>query len=185
MSLLLYFYLVHFLADYTFQSSCLVKYKSEHFFGIVIHSTVHLLTLLAVLAPFLSDSKVWTAIAIIYVTHIIIDQSKTVLNKAYPKLILFFYFLDQAVHLLVVTACGYYVGLLTPKYLTGTALTLYSDQSVVLYLLILVLVTYFYDVTRYFVKKEYKKKPFKRDWRTMGMNAGIVTIAFGLYWVLY
>ena len=85
--------------------------------------------------------------------------------------------------MLIVTACSYYVGPLSPKYLTGMPLALYSSQSVVLYLLILMLVTYFYDVTRYFVKQEYKKRPFKRDWRTMGINAGIVTIAFAVYWL--
>jgi hypothetical protein len=184
MSLLLYFYLIHFLADYTFQSSSLVKYKSEHFLGIVIHSSVHLVTLMAVLAPFLCNSRIWTSIAIIYVTHIIIDQSKVSLSKAYPKSTCFFYFLDQIVHMLIITACSYYVGLLTPEYLTGTALELYSNQSVVLYLLILVLVTYFYDVTRYFVRQHYDK-PFKRDYNTMLMNAGIVTVAFGVYWVGY
>lgn len=185
MSLLLYFYLVHFLADYTFQSSCLVKYKSEHFLGIVIHSTVHLLTLLVILAPFLPNEKVWISIAVIYFTHILIDQSKVMLNKRFPAYIRFFYFLDQAVHMLVITACSYYIGLLTPEYLTGAALGLYSDQSVILYLFLLIIVTYFFDVTRYFVRKEYKKGPFKRDWRMMGINAGIVTIAFAVYWLGY
>ena len=183
MSLLLYYYLVHFLADYTFQPSRLVRYKSEHFLGVVIHSSVHLLILLIVLAPFLPDNKVQATIAVIYVTHILIDQSKIMLSRMYPKYTRFLYFLDQAVHILIVTACSYYVGSLTPKYLTGTALALYADQSVVLYLLLLVLVTYFFDVSRYFVKQEYKKGPFKRDWRTMGINAGIVTIAFGIYWL--
>jgi len=85
MSLLFYFYLIHFLADYPLQSSALVKYKKEHFLGVFIHSTVHLVTLLIVLAPFLPNNRVWAAIAIIYITHNIIDQAKVMLNKAYPK----------------------------------------------------------------------------------------------------
>jgi len=185
MSLLLYFYLVHFLADYTFQSTSLVKYKSEHFLGIVIHSTVHLITLLVALAPFLPNNKVIIAIAVIYITHIMIDQSKVMLNRKYPKYIRSFYFLDQIVHMIIVTACAFYVGLLTPNYLSGELLQLYSSQSFLLYLLTLVLATYFYDVTCYFVKKEYLKKPYKRDYRNMLLNAGIVTVAFGLYWLVY
>lgn len=184
MSLLLYFYLIHFLADYPFQSSYLVKYKSEHFLGVLIHSSVHLVTLLVVLAPFLPNNRVWTAIGIIYITHIIIDQTKVMLNKAYPKHILFFYFLDQIVHLVIVTACAFYVGLLTPQYLTGAALNLYSSQSFVLYLLIMVFSTYFYDVTCYFIKGRHKEV-FKRDVKTMLKNAMIVTVAFGVYWVAY
>ena len=185
MSLLLYFYLIHFLADYTFQSSSLVKYKSEHFFGIVIHSTVHLLTLLVILSPFLPNNRVWTSIAVIYVTHIIIDQSKVSLSKTYPKFIRFFYFLDQILHLIIISACAYYIGLLTPQYLSGWALSLYSNQCFIMYLLVLVLVTYFYDVTCYFARKQYEKAPYKRDYRTMLTNAGIVTVAFGIYWAVY
>ena len=180
MSLLLYFYLVHFLADYTFQSSSLVKYKSEHFLGIVIHSTVHLLTLLVILAPFLPNNKVWVAIAVIYLTHIIIDQTKVSLNKAYPKYIRFFYFLDQITHLVIISACAYYIGPLTPKYLTNGALELYTNQPFILYLLLLVLGTHFYDVTRYFILKQYEKKPFKRDYKTMLLNAGIISAFFAL-----
>ncbi len=184
MSLLLYFYFIHFLADYPFQSFSLVKYKSEHFLGIVIHSSVHLLALLVVLAPFLPDSKLWIAIAIIYITHIIIDQTKVMLNKAYPRHVLFFYFLDQFSHLVIVTACAFYVGLLTPQYLTGEVMDLYSSQSVVLYLLIMVLSTYVYDVTRYFTQGRHKEA-FQRDYKTMLKNAIIVTVAFGVYWVAY
>lgn len=184
MSLLFFFYLIHFLADYPFQSSALVKYKSEHFLGVFIHSSVHLLTLLVVLAPFLPNNKLWAAIGIIYLTHIIIDQAKVMLNKAYPKYVLFFYFLDQITHLVIVTACAFYVGLLTPQYLTGVALDLYSSQTFVMYLLILVLSTYFYDVTCYFVRGR-DKEVFRRDFKTMLKNAIIVTVAFGVYWLAY
>jgi len=185
MSLLLYFYLVHFLADYTFQSSCLVRYKSEHFFGIVIHSTVHLLTLMLFLAPFLPNKRVLEAIAVIYLTHIVIDQTKVLLNKMYPKYMRLFYFLDQGVHMVIVTACSIYVGRLIPSYLGGDVLEIYSNQSIVLYFLVLILATYFFDVSRYFVKRHYKKRAFKRDWPGMGINAGIVTLIFALYWLAF
>lgn len=183
MSLLLYFFLIHFVADYAFQTSELVKYKTEHFLGVVLHTTVHLVTLLIVLSPFLPNNRLLTAIAFIYVTHIMMDQSKVTLNKAHDKYIRLFYFLDQAAHLSIATACAYWLGPLTPKYLTGMALELYTNQSVTLYLLIMVLVTYFYDVTRYFVHQDYIKKAYTRDYRTMLMNAGIVTVAFGIYWI--
>jgi len=183
MSLFFYLYLIHFLADYPFQSSKLVEYKIHHFFGVLVHSSVHLLTLLVVLAPFLPNRNVLLVIAVIYITHIIIDQTKVMLNKAYPKYIRFFYFLDQFTHLVVVSACAYYVGKLNPQYLTGTMMNLYSNQSVVLYLLIIVLSTYVYDVSRYFVLGQYKNA-FKRDIKTMLINAGIVTVAFGVFWIV-
>ncbi len=182
MNLILYLYLVHFLADYTFQSSSLVKYKSEHFLGVLIHSTVHLLTLSIILGPFLPENKVYVAIAVIYLTHIAIDQTKVMLNRAYPKRIRMFYFLDQLVHMIIITACALYIGPLSPKYLTGMALEVYSNQYVILYLLTLVLATYFFDVSKYFIRKQYKKKGFKRDWPQMGINAGIITLVFAILW---
>ena len=185
MTLIFYLYLVHFLADYSLQPSCLVKYKANHFLGVVIHSTVHLLTLLVVLVPFLPNSRVWIVIGIIYITHIIIDQTKVMLNKAHPQYIRFFYFLDQIVHLVVITACAWYAGVLSPGRLSGTALTLYSEPTVILYLLLLVLATYVCDVTCYFVKRGYKKGPFRRNYRNMLLNAGLVTVAFGIYWLVY
>ncbi|MBU0705843.1 DUF3307 domain-containing protein [Patescibacteria group bacterium] len=185
MTLFVYLYFIHFLADYTFQSSAIVKYKSEHFLGVVIHTTVHLLLLLIVLAPFLPDNKVWLSIGVIYVTHIMMDQTKVTLNRVRARYIRFFYFADQIAHLLIATACAWYIGPLMPKYLTGQALSLYTSQSFVLYLLILTLVTYFYDVTRYFVRRDYLKKPYRRDYRTMLINAGIVTVAFGVCWIAY
>ncbi|MFH0838461.1 MAG: DUF3307 domain-containing protein [Patescibacteria group bacterium] len=185
MSLFLYLYLIHFLADYTFQTLAIVRYKSEHFLGVVLHTTVHLLVLLIVLAPFLPDNKVWLSIGVIYITHIMMDQTKVTLNRVRAKYIRFFYFADQIMHLLIATACAYYIGHLTPKYLTGQALSLYTNRSFVLYLLILTLVTYFYDVTRYFICREYLRKPYQRDYRTMLKNAMIVTVAFGVYWLAY
>lgn len=185
MTLFLYLYLIHFLADYAFQTSALVKYKTDHFLGVILHTTVHLVALLVVLSPFMPNGRLLSVIAIIYVTHIMMDQSKVTLNKAHDKYIRLFYFLDQAAHLSIATACAYWLGPLMPKHLGGTALALYTNQMLVLYLLTLVLSTYFYDVTCYFVRQEYLKKPYIRDYRTMLMNAGIVTVAFGVYWLVY
>ena len=183
MTLFIYLYFIHFLADYAFQWSALVKYKSEHFLGILLHSTIHLVVHFVILAPFLYDKKVWIAIAIIYGAHIGLDQSKMELNKADPKHIRFFYFFDQLIHLVVITVCAWFVGRTEPHYLSGWALDLYTNQSVVLYLLILTLSTYFFDVSRYFVKMRMYKEEYQRDYKTMLINAGIVTVAFGMYWV--
>jgi hypothetical protein len=185
MTLFVYLYFIHFLADYTFQWSSLVKYKSDHFLGILLHSTIHLVAHFIILAPFLYDKKVWVAIAIIYLAHIGLDQSKMELNKADPKHIRLFYFIDQLIHLAVITVGAWFVGRTEPHYLSGWALDLYTNQSVALYLLILTLSTYFFDVSRYFCRMRTGKEEYKRDYKTMLINAGIVTVAFGVYWIAY
>lgn len=184
MSLFLYLYFIHFLADYVFQTSAMVKYKAKHFLGVLLHSTVHLVVLFVVLAPFLYDKRIWLAITVIYLAHIGLDQSKMELNRVDPKHIRYFYFIDQLIHLVVITICGWFVGNPAPHYLNGWALRVYMDQSIVLYLLLLTLCTYFYDVSRYYVRMKNGHEEYKRDYKTMLINAGIVTVAFGVCWLI-
>ncbi len=183
MTFLIHFYLTHFLSDYPFQSSKLVKFKQEHYLGVFIHSSVHLASLLVLLFPLLHDKRVWISIGLIYITHNIIDQTKVTLDKSNPKYARLLYFLDQFVHWgIIYTAFRLSQGV-QPN-LSGLALELYTNETLWLYALVLVLTTYFYDVTRYFVKLQ-MHKPFKRDYKTMLRNAMIVTVAFGVYWLAY
>jgi hypothetical protein len=180
MNYLIHLYLTHFLGDYLFQPKKLVEFKQRSIWGIVLHTSIHLLTLTVVLFPFLHLLKVWVAIAVIFVTHNIMDQTKVVLDKANPKKRLFLYCFDQLVHWSVILIMAFYMGALEPN-LSGKWLTLYNNESIFLYLLVLVLSTYFYDVTRYFFLR--KKTPFKRDYRVLLINALIVTVGFGVYWL--
>ena len=77
MNFLIHFYLTHFLSDYPFQSTALVKLKQERYLGVFIHSSVHLVSMLVILSPLLHNVRTWYAIAIVYITHNIIDQTKT------------------------------------------------------------------------------------------------------------
>ena len=182
MNYLIHLYLTHFLGDYAFQPSKLVAFKQRSLWGILLHTSIHLITLLIVLAPFLYLTKVWVAIAVIYVTHNIMDQTKVTLDKAHPKKQTFFYFFDQVFHWSVILGMAYYMGDIEPN-LSGKWLEFYSNQTLFLYFLVLILSTYFYDVTRYFVLQ--KKTPFKRDYRVLFINALIVTVGFGVYWIAY
>lgn len=186
MTLFIYLYFIHFLADYTFQWTALVRYKSRHFLGIVLHSSIHLAAHLVILAPFLHDKKVLTAIVGIYIAHIIVDQSKLELNKkADPKQLRLFYFTDQAIHCAIITVAAWYVGKTEPRLLSGWVLEIYTEPGFALYLLSLTLVTHFFDVSRYFYRLRMNKEEYKRDYKTMLINAGIVTVAFGIYWMAY
>jgi len=184
MNPLLYFLLIHFLADYPLQPNALVKLKVKSYWGVLLHCCVHLACLVIVLFPFLHLKKTWIGITVIFITHNIIDQIKVTLDKKHPSWRLPHYLLDQATHLVVISCVVAYLQGITPKS-TGGFMNLYLDQSIVLYILILVLVTYFYDVTRYFIRSYKKPVKYKRDYMMMLRNVFIVSIAFAVYWMAY
>lgn len=179
----LYLILAHFLADFPFQSRALVKYKQAHFMGVVLHSLTHLITSAILLMPFISERKIWEGIAIIFIFHNIFDQVKISINKKSKLNKFFSYIADQIAHLVVICLVAkYYIGDLAPG-ISEVGATLYTDSSIVLYVLLLTLSTYFYDVTRWTYRNSKKAQPYNRDYGLIARNAIIVTIAFVIYWV--
>lgn len=183
MHFLLYFFLAHFLADYPLQSTRLVQFKTQHFFGVMIHGLIHLLVMLIVLYPILYETRVWVAIGMVYLTHNLIDQIKVKVDKKEPEHHRFFYFLDQYLHwsVLIVAAC--YVDQVEP-HLPEAWLNFYTNKSIFLYFLALVLSTYFYDVSRYFLTAKLGVEPYVRNYKKMALRGVLVTLIFGIYWWL-
>ncbi len=183
MNPILHLLLSHFVSDYPLQSNRLVKFKIKTFWGVVLHCLINLAVLIIVLFPFLRIKNVWIVIGTIFVTHLIIDEIKIILDKKYPGRRLVHYFIDQIIHVAIIACFAVY---LTPiPFVSSTGImSLYYDQSFVSYILILVLVTYFYDITRHFVLTRKAPAPYKRDYRMMLQNAFIVSIAFAVYWIM-
>jgi hypothetical protein len=181
MSPLFHLFLTHFLADYPLQPDKLVRLKKKSYMGIFLHSLIHLAVLVVILLPFLHVKNLLIGAGIIFVTHTIIDQSKISLEKKYKKLRLPLYLFDQALHLVIIALVAYWVGVPAPQ-LPAEWMWFYTDRSIILYVLILVLTTYFYDITRHFVRTRKAAKPYVRDYRMMLWNAFIVSIAFAIYW---
>lgn len=182
MNLLLYFLLAHFLADYPLQPGSLVRLKLKHYVGVFIHGLVHLLVMILILFPFLNSSKIWIGIGIIYLTHNLIDQTKVRLDRKNPEKAKFFYFLDQFLHWTVIIGVCLYANHAKPN-LSLEWLKWYTNYSLSLYLLCLVLATYFFDVTRYFLRLKKDSPPYRRDYKIMFKNALIVSGGFGIYWI--
>jgi|GEM_PF-1638656 len=183
MDLTLYLILAHFLADYPLQTNRLAIYKKNHVMGIVLHSFTHFAVSALVLLPFLYETKIWWGILIIFVTHNLFDQIKVTLGKKTKWNPFLLYILDQVGHLVVIYWVSvYYLGKITPQ-ISGIWRFLYTDRTFVSFFLVLVLVTYFYDVSRWTYLNMKTPHPYKRDYRTMARNALIVVIAFVLYWL--
>lgn len=183
MNALLYLITAHFLADFPLQPGWLVAYKKKHAIGAVIHGIVHFAVIILLTFPLWHVDGLWWAIRVIFVTHVLIDLTKIQLEKKHPHWRFPLYVADQISHLIIIY--GAYCWLVkdaTPKFPEGWV-SYYSDPSVISFVLILALVTYFYDISRHFFLTRKTLKPYTRNYRMMGRNALIVVIAFGVYWL--
>ncbi len=167
--------LAHLLADFPFQQRWLAAYKLENFMGVLLHAATHLAIGLLLFLPFLGEGRVWTALLLVSGLHAAIDQTKIRLLKKSRLHPLFLFFADQLLHGLVLAGIGY--SMLRP--LTGFPL----PYTVALYLVILILSTYFYDIALWVYASAKNPRPYVRNLRRMAMNGAIVTIAFVLYWI--
>ena len=84
---------------------------------------------------------------------------------------------------MILASSWLWLGFMRPDF-SGSWLRVYSDIPLLSFALVLVLVTYFYDVTRWTWRNAKKPQPYVRDWAMMGRNAVLVVIAFGAYWLL-
>ncbi|MBU1017946.1 DUF3307 domain-containing protein [Patescibacteria group bacterium] len=184
MEVISYLFLTHFLADYPFQPGWLVEYKKQSFLGVVLHSAVHLLFATLILFPFWGLWQVWLSVGIIFVTHVAIDQTKVFLEKNSPKQTYFtIYALDQFTHLAVISMVSLTLmrDLIFPS--VSAFMQIFSDRTVIHFFLVLVLVTYVYDITVWTYQNTKKPHPYKRNYSGMARNALIVSITFVLYWI--
>lgn len=183
MNTLLYLITGHFLADFPLQPTWLVALKKKKLIGILIHTLVHLVVMVLLGFPLWHLGGFWWAVAVIFITHNIIDFTKIRLEKAHPKYRFPLYIADQVSHLLVIFAV-YIAWLKAASPIASEFLSYYyTDPSIISFVLILTLVTYFFDISRHFFLTRHKKVPYIRNYRTMGRNALIVVIAFGVYWL--
>ncbi len=176
--------LTHFLADYPFQPGRLVKYKYKSAWGVLIHTAIHLAIICLVVLPFLHESRVVWVVLIIFITHNLIDYTKVTLDKKKMVNSFVLYLADQITHLLVVLSVAFWLIKDVHPWLTGPWFRYYSDVGIVNYLTVLVLATFFFDVTKWAYENSKKKKPYKRDWGLMLKNAVAVTVVFAGYFIL-
>jgi hypothetical protein len=184
MSPLVYLFLGHFIADYLFQPGILVAYKKNNFLGILIHGFIHLGVNLMLLSPFLGSKKVLQGILALFVIHMIFDQAKISLQKAHPHWNRFWvYFNDQLAHFISIVVIG--IGFMgyTDAVMKEPFLSFYTNEALLVYLLSLVLTTYFWDVTRWTYENVKKERPYQRDYKMMLQNAALLTVALALTFI--
>ncbi|MBN1259024.1 DUF3307 domain-containing protein [Candidatus Peregrinibacteria bacterium] len=184
MNLVFHFLLAHFIADYPLQNGWLIKSKRRSFWGVLLHTFIHLAVVSAALLPFWGYQEVRWAIGVIFVTHTAIDQLKIFADSRLPKCRLLCYGADQLLHWAIIGALSLYIGVRVPV-LPFEWMAFYADKSVVAYVLALVVSTYFWDITRWFWRTRKEPVPYRRDYKMMAWNVFIVSIAFAVYWMAY
>jgi hypothetical protein len=93
--------LSHLLTDFVLQPSSWIKDRKKHHFA---SSRLYLHGLVTGTAVWIFlGSRYWASVAVIMVTHTIIDGW-----KSYRKETLFFFLMDQFFHLIVIVACWYF-----------------------------------------------------------------------------
>jgi len=184
MYLTLHLILAHFLADYPLQSGKMVKYKYKSLIGLFLHTIMHVVVISLICLPFLYSAKVLWSLIVIFISHLLIDRAKIACEKFCPKINKFiFYALDQLLHILILLYVSlYFIGKAEPG-MTGDWYAYYSDSTLIGFILIFILCTYFYDVTKWTFLNSIKPIPYKRDYKLMARNALVVVIAFLLYWL--
>ncbi len=147
----LYLLLAHFIADFVLQPERIVQMKHESWKGNAIHVLIHAVTSLVLLAPFLPDLAVFAAIFIIVFAHFFIDSAKLLFEKSASKFVKPF-IVDQAAHILMIVAVGYFLSAEDVKgWFAGLGVVAdwYLNPFVVVGLIVLILVTYGYELLLY------------------------------------
>lgn len=181
MYVIAYLFFTHFLSDYPLQPLSLVRYKKRSFLGVILHSAVHLLTATLILLPFWNYYGMWATVFTIFITHIIIDQSKVNYEKKIKINLFSLYVLDQFSHLtvIIISSLVFFKDIIIPK--SEIANKLLADPSYIIFALSLVLLTYVLDISHWVYKNNKKNLKFKRNWKLIIINTTIITILFAVY----
>jgi hypothetical protein len=104
MFLFLKLILAHLIADFILQFEELYQLKVRSFLGQLLHVLVHGVVSLALLYPYLNEPVIWAFVAGAVLIHLAQDLLKYSFTKKTPKNTFAYFMLDQACHVLVLTA---------------------------------------------------------------------------------
>ncbi len=90
----------------------LVRSKSQ-LWGLVLHASIHLLTMLLLVGPF--RSEIWPQVLALATFHFVVDVLKYRLTEARPKWVTSSYFIDQAVHILSIIVVAAWIDAIVPE----------------------------------------------------------------------
>ena len=131
-------FLAHLLGDYPLQPMWLVRSKSQ-MWGLVLHGSIHLMTLLLLVGSF--RSEIWPQILALAIFHFFVDVVKYRTTKGRPEWMVSSYFIDQMVHILSIIVVAAWINTIVPG--AGAAF----NSALLIYISGYILVTHVWFVT--------------------------------------
>ncbi|MGQ9706995.1 MAG: DUF3307 domain-containing protein [bacterium] len=180
MNIFLLLLLSFLIADFPFQTNWVFNIRNKYNWGKWVHVSIHTITTTIFLTPYLYQYQTWLIIFIITITHYIIDHMKK------PNIWLFF--LDQIMHLGVITICALALRGLTPMFLPDVLTKFFLNNYLLMFLIGFFTATFAGTIFIYFTKltwrENYKNRPILTYEKVSGaLDRGIVYSAFiaGIY----
>ncbi|MDD5688574.1 MAG: DUF3307 domain-containing protein [Elusimicrobia bacterium] len=134
--------LAHMLADFTFQTDRIAKWKRENISGVFFHVLIFLFFAVAINYQYLPQKDFAVALLILAISHIIEDQWRVYsITKYNSPDDLGFFLWDQFVHILLIFV-------LAPKNPIGI-----ETEKWIILLIILIVASHFTAILIYFIKK--------------------------------
>ncbi len=130
--------IAHLLGDYLFQFNFIARWKMRSIWGVVAHGGI--VTLCSLICAAIVDVAWWPYALLIGITHTIIDVIRArMIHTQDPQHDLFYYLLDQMLHVVIIIGLVWQSGILhaRPHTLLGALLTPQHLALITGYLLLL------------------------------------------------
>ncbi len=172
-------FLAHLLGDYPLQPMWLVRSKSQ-MWGLVLHGSIHLLTLLLLVGSF--RAEIWPQILALAIFHFFVDVVKYRTTEGRPEWTVSSYFIDQTVHILSIIVVTAWINSIVPE--AGAAF----NTALLIYISGYIIVTHVWFVTEKTIthaESEYNEEVQTTLWPRMISRATFLTVllavgAFGI-----
>lgn len=140
----------HLLGDFVLQPNSLVRWKQKSWKGSLVHSLIITCLSLIAILPYLGNFKAWILVAFIGMGHFAQDNLKVLFQKkeeVHPSIWPFF--IDQGLHFILIWFFGSEIAVLNPMPLPQNIESLYSSQTLSIFLSLAIFSTFTLDIIRF------------------------------------
>lgn len=183
MQLFLLLSLAHLLGDYPFQTNWIYRQKTKSWLGSFLHVLILAACFAVLLAPYLVNRVVILALFIILVVHFFQDVWKIELANKRKKIAPFAALvLDQVLHFALLVGVAFRLDSVRLRIsFAEEIITSPTFLWILMYVIVLILATFTWDVFE-FVRN--KREKLQHKWPSLLSRGAIVTVVFGLIYLL-
>jgi len=155
--------LAHFLSDYCFQTNRVFAIKIKYPWGVTLHAFICGCTWAIFSIPYLQNVAMWFYVLFFgFILHLIIDKSKMTINRILKKDNIWFFLLDQVLHVACAAALVALAGDMMPYPLVPEIARFFNDAHIIRVVTWYVVVTYVVNILIFMLKLNYFKSYFEK-----------------------